>query len=33
MPVSGTYDGAPEDFIEMNVNVEVRAVQLMDQTG
>jgi transglutaminase-like putative cysteine protease len=33
MPVSGTYDGTPEDFIEMNVNVEVRAVQLMDQTG
>jgi transglutaminase-like putative cysteine protease len=33
MPVSGTYDGAPEDFIEMNVNVEVRAVHIMDQTG
>lgn len=33
MPVSGTYDGAPEDFIEMNVNVEVRAVHMMDQTG
>lgn len=33
MPVSGTYDGAPEDFIDMSVNVEVRAVHVMDQAG
>jgi transglutaminase-like putative cysteine protease len=33
MPVSGTYDGSPEDFIDMNVKVEVRAVNVLEQTG
>lgn len=33
MPVSGTYDGAPEDFISMDVNVEVRSVNVLEQTG
>ena len=28
MPVSGTYEGAPEDFIEMEVVVEVRSVDV-----
>ena len=33
MPVSGTYDGAREDFNEMNVNVEVRSINVMEQAG
>jgi len=33
MPVSGTFEGAPEDFIDMKVNVEVRSVNMLEQTG
>jgi transglutaminase-like putative cysteine protease len=33
MPVSGTYDGTPEDFLSMDVNVEVRAVNVLEQAG
>lgn len=33
MPVSGTYEGTPEDFIEMAVNVEVRSINVMEQAG
>jgi transglutaminase-like putative cysteine protease len=29
VPVSGTYDGGPEDFIEMTVDVTVRAIQIL----
>ena len=29
MPVSGTYDGQSEDFIEMSVEVSVRGVQVL----
>lgn len=30
VPVSGTYDGSPEDFVEMSVEVTVRAMQVLD---
>lgn len=33
MPVSGTYEGSPDDFIEMTVNVEVRSVNVLEQTA
>ncbi len=33
MPVSGTYDGTPEDFINMQVNVEVRAINVLEQSA
>lgn len=30
MPISGTFDGEPEDFVEMTVDVTVRAVNTME---
>lgn len=30
IPVSGTYEGAPEDFLEMSVEVTVRATQVLE---
>ena len=30
IPVSGTFDGDPEDFVEMTVEVTVRATQVLD---
>lgn len=30
VPVSGTYDGSPEDFLDMSVEVTVRAMQVLD---
>lgn len=33
IPVSGSFDGAPEDFLSMYVDVQVRALQVYDQTA
>ncbi|MCE2510108.1 MAG: transglutaminase family protein [Alphaproteobacteria bacterium] len=33
LPVSGTFDGSPEDFLDMTVSVTVRAVNLSRETA
>jgi hypothetical protein len=33
MPVSGTYKGEPEDFVEMEVVVEVRSMDTPPPAG
>jgi len=30
MPISGTFGGNPEDFLDLSVEVTVRAVQVLD---
>ncbi len=33
IPVSGTYDGGPEDFIEMSIDVSVRSTLVLDNVA
>lgn len=33
VPVSGTFDGAPQDFLSLDVDVSVHAVQMLGNTA
>ncbi len=33
MPVAGTFDGSPEDFMEMNVDVTVHSLRIMESVA
>jgi hypothetical protein len=33
MPVAGKFDGSPEDFVEMKVDVTVHSMQMLDSVA